>query len=515
VMLTDAGNMGVGVNAPSERLQVAGTIHSTLGGFKFPDGTVQTTAATGGGGGGGDITAVTAGTGLSGGGTSGDVTLSVNPATVQSRVTGTCSTNQYMRIINQDGTVTCGTDQTGAGGITYPYSSGNQSTPSGAFTVTQTNSVVIPGEGDVTFTQIESSIPGAVVGRATATSNTVAGVVGTSVSPDGVAVVGWNNAATGDANGILGLTQSTSGKAIGGIALATTGQTVGVEGESDSSSGKGVRGRANSLTGSTIGVEGKVDSSTGTAGMFIAPAGSSAYVLRGNNSSQDIFKVDANGTVFASAYRDLLGNLVGTGDITGVTAGTGLTGGASSGEASLAVNPAVVQSRVTGTCASGQYVRIIAQDGSVTCGTDATGGGVVSDRLSIPAIAFNGLEAKISTTQQLLDNSSSSTSKGYHAAHLPNGAVVTKLRVCGRDFDSDGEIKAILYRRPVGDGTGTFASQSEMASIGSTAAFSNGNFQCFETTTITNATIDNTTYAYYVELSMSFFVQANAVQVVY
>jgi len=44
-------NVGIGTGPnPSEKLQVVGTIHSTTGGFKFPDGTVQTTAATGTGG---------------------------------------------------------------------------------------------------------------------------------------------------------------------------------------------------------------------------------------------------------------------------------------------------------------------------------------------------------------------------------------------------------------------------------------------------------------------------------
>lgn len=44
------GQVGIGTTNPSERLQVVGTIYSSSGGFKFPDGTIQTTAATGGGG---------------------------------------------------------------------------------------------------------------------------------------------------------------------------------------------------------------------------------------------------------------------------------------------------------------------------------------------------------------------------------------------------------------------------------------------------------------------------------
>ena len=40
-----AGNVGIGDPNPSEKLTVAGTIESTSGGVKFPDGTTQTTAA--------------------------------------------------------------------------------------------------------------------------------------------------------------------------------------------------------------------------------------------------------------------------------------------------------------------------------------------------------------------------------------------------------------------------------------------------------------------------------------
>jgi hypothetical protein len=64
---SNAGNVGIGTNTPGSPLTVAGMIETKLGGYKFPDGTIQTTAFSAG-------QAVSSLNGLKG-----DVTLAAGP----------------------------------------------------------------------------------------------------------------------------------------------------------------------------------------------------------------------------------------------------------------------------------------------------------------------------------------------------------------------------------------------------------------------------------------------------
>lgn len=135
------------------------------------------------------------------------------------------------------------------------------------------------------------------------------------------------------------------------------------------------------LTGGPITNTGSIAVAAGGIGATqINPAQVQARVSGNCAESSFVRAVNQDGTVVCDS--------AGMSNITGVTAGAGLTGGGTAGVVTVGIAPggvgaeqinaAQVQARVTGSCASGQYVRIVNQDGTVECETDANSGGSVT-----------------------------------------------------------------------------------------------------------------------------------------
>lgn len=122
-----------------------------------------------------------------------------------------------------------------------------------------------------------------------------------------------------------------------------------------------------------------------------------------NGTTADANEVNANFAAVEAAVNDnhdrisTLESGPAPGDITGVSAGSGLSGGGLSGNVTLFVDTNTTQTRVTGTCAVGSSIRSIAANGTVTCEADDVGaGGDITDVLAGTGLAGGGSSGSVS-----------------------------------------------------------------------------------------------------------------------
>ena len=207
----------------------------------------------------GTITSVTAGTDLTGGGNSGDVTLNLDTTKTDARYAQLSAMNSFL------------TSQSILGNLSVNNANGDG------------------------ITAMSQTVSGKAI---SATSDSGYGVYATA--SNGVGVY-----ATSNLGGVFGISTQSSGTGVVGLNTDTTGtnQGFGVLGRADGPNGIGVAGFTTSDTGARVGVMGFTDSTTGSPILVegFSPNGTSPIPFAAVGPSGQVFSVTATGEVTSNS----------------------------------------------------------------------------------------------------------------------------------------------------------------------------------------------------------------------